>query len=156
MDVKALFPNCKKQKTSLHIEKAFKITNIDFKNIDREYLVKIVSVVTRGKHQDQTLKQFLMVPKPRTTLNSFLKRSSMGQFLGPPVKSWQELTQLQLNQLLGCLSASSVKKVMENHFFTLGGQIHQQTDGGCIGVGMTVEIAAIYMLVWDLSFLTKL
>ena len=143
-------------KTSAHIKKAFKITNVDFTNIDREFLIKIVSVVTRGKHQDENLKQFLMVPKPRTTLNSFLKRSSMGQFLGPPVKSYEELTKLQINQLLGCLTSNSVKKIMENHFFTLGGQIHKQTDGGCIGVDMTVEIAAIYMLVWDLSFLTKL
>ena len=87
------------------------MTNIDFRNIDREYLIKIVSVVTRGKHQDQVLKQFLMVPKPRTTLNSFLKRPSMAQFLGPPVKNWQDLTQLQINQLLGCLSAASVRKV---------------------------------------------
>ena len=32
----------------------------------------------------------------------------------------------------------------------------KQADGGCIGVDMTVEMAAIYMLIWDLSFLTKL
>ena len=34
MDVKALFPNCKKQKSSENIEKAFKLTNLDFKNVD--------------------------------------------------------------------------------------------------------------------------
>ena len=32
----------------------------------------------------------------------------------------------------------------------------KQVDGGCIGVDMTVELAAIYMLIWDLSLLTKL
>ena len=32
----------------------------------------------------------------------------------------------------------------------------KQADGGCIGVDMTVEMAAIYMLIWDLSFLMKL
>ena len=54
------------------------------------------------------------------------------------------------------MSAKSVKTVLENHFFTLGGRVMKQVDGGCIGVDMTVELAAIYMLIWDLSLLTKL
>ena len=40
MDVKSLYPNCKKEKSAINIEKAFKITNLEFKNIDREFLVK--------------------------------------------------------------------------------------------------------------------
>ena len=82
MDVKALFPNCKKQKSSENIEKAFKLTNLDFKNVDTEFLVKLVSVVNRGKHQDQNLQQFLQTPKARTTLNSFLKKPKAGRDSG--------------------------------------------------------------------------
>ena len=85
-----------------------------------------------------------------------MKKPSAVQFLGPPEKSCENLTQVQINQLLGCLCSKSVRTVMENHYFTLGGQIYKQTDGGSTGVDMTVEIAGIYMLVWDLAFLTKL
>ena len=97
-----------------------------------------------------------MTPKNRTTLNSFLKRPSLNQFVAPPNKSHIELNNDQINILLGCLSASSVKAVLQNHYFTLGGKIYKQSDGGSIGLDMTVELAAIYMLMWDLAYLTKL
>ena len=76
MDVKALYPSCKKDKSAQKIEKAFIMADLDFRNLDRDFLVKVVSIVTRGNHQDQDIQQFLMKPKARTTLNSFIKRPS--------------------------------------------------------------------------------
>ena len=91
MDVKALYPSCKKDKSAQKIKKAFIMADLDFRNLDRDFLVKVVSIITRGNHQDQEIQQFLMKPKPRTTLNSFIKRPSRGQFYGPPLRSCEDI-----------------------------------------------------------------
>ena len=80
----------------------------------------------------------------------------MNQFMGPPERGWENLTDDSVRLLLGILSARTIKTVLLNHYFTLGGKVYRQSDGGSIGLDLTVELAAIYMLIWDLSFLTKL
>ena len=60
-----------------------------------------------------------------------------------------------VNILLGSLTAKCVQTVMKNHFFTLGGKIYRQSDRGPTGLDMTVEVASIYMLLWDLAVLNK-
>ena len=80
----------------------------------------------------------------------------MNQFIGPPERSCEHLTIDLVNTLLCTLSAKSVKTVLLIHYFTLGGKVHRQSVGGSIGLNLLVEIAAIYMLIWDLSFLNKL
>ena len=99
MDVKGLYPSCKIEKSCSNIEKAFRMTGLEFQNIDAQFLVKLVSVITRGQHSDPEIKKFLLKPKPRTSLNSILKRSSMNQFHGPPEKDFNELTGPQINTL---------------------------------------------------------
>ena len=131
------------------------MTNLSFENIDKEFLVKIVSIVTRGKHKDPEMNKFLMIPKTRTSLNSFIKRPSMNQFHGPPEVSYENLTRPDVNVLLGSLTSKCVQTVMENHYFTVGGKIFRQSDGGPTGLDLTVEVAAIYMLLWDLAVLQK-
>ena len=105
-----------------------------------------MSIITRGKHTDPEMNKYLMKPKTRTSLNSFLRRPSMNQFHGPPEVSHENMTDPEVNILLGSLTAKCVKVVMENHYFTVGGKIYRQSDGGPAGLDITVEVAAIYML----------
>ena len=59
-------------------------------------------------------------------------------------------------QLIAMLTSKSVKVVMENHYFQIGGRIFKQREGSAIGVDMSVEGASLYMLTWDDQFLKKL
>ena len=120
MDVKGLYPSCKIEKSCSNIEKAFRMTGLEFQNIDAQFLVKLVSVITRGQHSDPEIKKFLLKPKPRTSLNSLLKHPSMNQFHGPPEKDFNELTGPQINTILGSLTAKCVQTVMKKHYFAVG------------------------------------
>ena len=70
MDIGALYPNCKQEKSGKSIEEATKLCGIKFKNIDRPFLAKFTSIVTRGKSGNKHIDEFLQIPKRTTTLNS--------------------------------------------------------------------------------------
>ena len=53
------------------------------------------------------------------------------------------------------MASAGVKTVMSNHFYTIGGIIRKQTDGGAIGSDMTGEMSCVYMLEWDDIFTRK-
>ena len=86
-DVGALYPNCKKDKSGLAIQEAVKICGIDFRNIDKPFLTKFVSLVTRGKSGVKVIDDFLQTLKRQTTLNSYLRRRDENRFQGPPSKA---------------------------------------------------------------------
>ena len=156
MDVKALYPNVKTKKLMKKIQEAVKICDLEFDNIDKEFLTKFVSVLTRGKSGNNEADEFLQTPQNRTTLNSFLRKRSERQFLGPPLRNHTQMEKKHLKILLGIAAARSTQVVMENHFFTISKKIFRQKDGSPIGLDMSVEGASIYMLLWDRDFLQKL
>ena len=45
---------------------------------------------------------------------------------------------------------------MENHFYTIGGDIRLQSNGGAIGSDLTGECARLYMMQWDEKLKLKL
>ena len=45
---------------------------------------------------------------------------------------------------------------MDQHFYTFGGKLHKQTDGGTIGTDIAGEVARNVMSVWDTVFLKRL
>ena len=100
MDVSALYPSCKAEKSSLKVEKAFRLSGLEFKHVNREFLVKVVSVITGGNHEDPNIREFLAKPKRRTTLNSFLKNPSWTKFEDTPIKNSETLSNLEENILL--------------------------------------------------------
>ena len=51
--------------------------------------------------------------------------------------------------MIGLLAASSVETVMGNHYYTIGGTIRKQEEGGAIGSDMTGEVTRDYMILWD-------
>ena len=44
---------------------------------------------------------------------------------------------------------------MRNHYFSIDGKIWKQRDGSPIGLDISVEIAGLYMSMWDKLFLDK-
>ena len=50
----------------------------------------------------------------------------------------------------------SVRTVMSNHFFKIGGQVYRQRDGSPIGLDLSAETACIYMTLWDTKLRRKL
>ena len=119
-------------------------------------MVKIVSVLVRGRTTDNIINKFLQTPKRRTTLNSFMKRRSNDQFEGPAPRQPGEMDDDMTRKLLAIAASKTSRKVMETHYFTICKRIFRQSDGCPIGLDMSVEAAAIYMLLWDEEFLKAL
>ena len=93
----------------------------------------------------------LPTAKGTTTLNSFTKKNKITQFTCEKI----QYTQYEKRLLLGAAVSVAVYQVMDNHYFKIGGSIHKQSDGGSIGMDLTVELASIYMLLWDEKFKKK-
>ena len=52
--------------------------------------------------------------------------------------------------------SNTINECMGNHYYTFGGGIFKQSDGGAIGTDIAGEIARCVMSVWDVTFLKKL
>ena len=53
------------------------------------------------------------------------------------------------------MAASAVNLCMSGHFYTIGGDIRRQEEGGAIGSDLTGELARVDMLQWDQRFQNK-
>ena len=123
-----------------------------FKELDTDILVKYVSLAAATERDIyEEVRDLLVRPKPRTTLCSYANKPTENQFHERP----RPLTRRETRKLLGAAMALGVRAVMSHHFFKIGGKTYRQRDGGAIGMDLTVELAAIYMLEWDSKFLSK-
>ena len=59
MDVAALYPNCKVTPTSRKIFQCIRNCGLDFVEVNKPFLMKIVSILTRGVTENQELNRFL-------------------------------------------------------------------------------------------------
>ena len=126
MDVKGLYPNCKKSTTCKMIEEAVRKCNIEFQNLNKWYLVRFVSILCKGKSGRPGLDRYLPTLKHKTTLNSWIRRKSDAQFLNRPEVSESEMSPGDMKTLLGIALAKSVGTVMSNHFFAINGKVYRQ------------------------------
>ena len=53
------------------------------------------------------------------------------------------------------MAPSAVDVCMSNHYYTIGGEIGRQMEGGAIGSDLTGEEARIYMFLWDNKLMDK-
>ena len=98
--------------------------------------------IDRTRIEDEELEDFVPIPQPRTTFNSFVnpkKRSRAtngdSQFSQPtclPNKS-------QVKKLVGLALGEATKVTMNNHFYTINGEVRRQKEGGAIGSDATGE-----------------
>ena len=56
----------------------------------------------------------------------------------------------------GWAISKALEATYKNHFYTVGGEVHHQTDGGPQGLDTAVEGAELYMVVFDSKFLIML
>ena len=106
----------------------------------RRYLSLIVDWSIISKHK---LDKCVPKPKPRTTLNSYTnpskraKETNCDSLFNPPLT---EPTSQQIRTMISLVVSEGVKVVMSNHYYTFGGHIYRQRDGG--GIGTEIEITS--------------
>ena len=108
--------------------------------------------------KDLKLLEVVPVPKSTTTFKSFITprgtaRDTGGnsQFTAPR----RVPTVNEVRKLIGLLCADATYTCMNNHFYTIGGEVRVQSDGGSIGSDLTGEVARVYMLLWDQRLINK-
>ena len=120
-------------------------------------LVRHVSLtVDRQKLKDLKLDEVVPKPKRTTTFRSFIHPQKTSKKTGDDSQFESVRRQPTLKEkkcLIGLLAASTVEVVMANHFYTIGDEIRRQTEGGSIGSDLTGEVARLYMLQWDKTFM---
>ena len=102
-----------------------------------------------------------MVPEPKgkTTLNSYIKPRGRAKETNEDSqfkKVTRNPTAKEIKILVSLLIAKATETTMENHFYSIGGDIRIQTDGGAVGSDTTGEESRLYMLIWDKTLLGKL
>ena len=134
MDVKALYPSVSKQLATRTMVKAVKESNIPWVQVDSHSLSRYVSlIIDRKVIKNQGLDDYIPVPKPRTTLNSYTNPSKEARavncdsLFNPPAK---DPSDREVRKMLALAVGESVRVTMDNHYYTFGGNIHKQNDGG--------------------------
>ena len=160
MDVSAFYPSVTSEMAAKAVDKNIRLADLEWKEIDVKQLTRYVAMtIDRKKVEEEELEDVVPIPKPRTTFNSYVnpkKRSRAtngdSQFSQPtslPNKS-------QLKKLIGLALGEATKATMNNHFYTINGEIRRQKEGGAIGSDATGECTRLYMLTWDKRLATKL
>ena len=127
MDVKSLYPNCKLSKDSQHIKDTMRLGLTHYKNEDYRRLSKMLAL-TLGS-TGTALDQYIKKPKGTTILHSFAKKDAPGQFLEPE-KDTSMMTDPERRAMVGWAICQGLKVTYSNHYYTAGGQIQKQKDGG--------------------------
>ena len=116
MDVAALYPSCKMDPTSKHIEVAIKQCGLVFKEIDKKYLSQYVSILTGG-YVTPEVKRLIPTAKQKTTLNSYVTDPKPSQFSENSEIPYEQLSDSEVRKLLALGVSKTIKVVMGNHFF---------------------------------------
>ena len=135
-------------------------SNIKWENINISQLVRHVSLVCDRKViSDEKLSDVVPTPKTKTTLNSFIAqrgtaRKTNGDSQFVPAERLPDCEETK--RLIGLLCSETVKTCMMSHFYTIGGDIRKQSEGGSIGSDLTGECARLVMIQWDDKLIAKL
>ena len=153
MDVKSLYPNCKLREASQHVKDTARLGLTSYCNVDYKKLSKYLAL-TVGK-TNSNLDKYLPTPKGTTTLHSFTRRDTPGQFwdaeLDPSL-----MTDGERKMMVAWGICQGLAVTYQNHYYTAAGVIHRQEDGGPQGVCTAVEASEIYMLAFNRKYLVKL
>ena len=153
MDVCSLFPNCKLKECRGYILEALECGLLAYEDVDVLFMLKFLAL-TEGNPGGE-LEEFVPTPKGTTTLHSLLKNDNVGQFYGAQ-RSHSLMTQQQIRKAVGRTIGQALQVTYRNHNYTVGGEIHRQSDGGPQGLSTAVEGSETYMLGFDRKFLKRL
>ena len=121
-------------------------------DVDPKALARYVSVACVDEWVLDRVRHLLPISRSNTTILSYGRRSRPRQFRNERNGYSEEEVRL----LLGAAIATGVYTVMDNHFFKFMDCVYRQKDGGSIGMDLTVELASIYMSIWDEKFRLRL
>ena len=151
MDVKALCPSILKAMAARAARDAVNKTKLEWKNIDVTTLIRYVAVkIDREAIIKEHLDDVVPLPKGTTTLKSFANprgKEAMRTFRASQFYPTKRLpSKSEVTKIIGLMIADCIDTCMDNHYYTIGGHIRKQTQGGSIGSDLTGESARIYMM----------
>ena len=153
MDADALYPSCKVKEAAAHIREAIKLASVDFQGVDRRFLCRYLAI-TKGK-TGTAVDRFLPMAKGTTTLHSLVERDAPGQFWDSDMDP-SLMNDNDKNQLVGWALTEALEVTYSHHYYTVGGQVFRQKDGGPQGLDTAVEASEVYMLMFDKKYLARL
>ena len=153
MDACGLFPAIKRCMAIKAVIDSAKELKINYSETDPDVFIKMAALMCpREEIITHGLDDVVPVPKSTTTLNSYTHHPSNNQFQ----TTKQAPTPDQLNIIISLAISRSVNEAMLHHYYSIGGCIKRQADGGAIGVDLTNEVSCLYMLRWDREFREKM
>ena len=157
LDVVALYPSIMRGMAMEAISKAIERSDIRWEQVNTKWLSRYVAM-TRDRKEINRLGLGEVVPHPKgkTTFRSYSAprdnaKTTDGdsQFTGETRRPSQKETR----RLIGLMAATTVELCMRSHFYTIGGNIRVQSEGGAIGSDLTGETSKVVMNDWDSRFL---
>ena len=136
MDVCSLYPNCLLKDTAKHLREALKEGATTFRNTDMAFCLKYLAVTEAPV--DKELAEFMPLPKGTTTLHSLITNEHQGQF-HPAEKPPELMGEAEKTLAHGWAISKALEATYQNHFYTVGGEVHHQSDGGPQGLDTAVE-----------------
>ena len=143
-------------------KESIRISKLKWKNVNITYLTRYISLtIDRKVICDEKLQDVIPIPKNSTTLNSFTNPSTNStakatngdsQFF--PVN--KEPTKEQINKIIGLAISVGSDVCMDNHMYSINGEVRRQLKGGAIGSVLTGDNSRLYMINWDKKYKSKL
>ena len=160
MDVCALYPSISVSLAMKTILKTIKESKLRWEEIDLETLERYISLTVNSEDlKKHKIKDCVPKAKSRTTLQSWIQprgtaktTNSNSQFL-PKERNPRDR---DYRVMIALAVAHTVKECMLKHFYTFGGHIQRQVDGGAIGSDLTGDMARDTMSQWDKKFIDRL
>ena len=129
-------------------------TGAYYVNCNRRFLLKYLSITGQAKGTD--IEKYIPQAKGTTTLHSLVKNEHQGQFQDALVNP-DQMTQEEVTEAQSWAITQALEVTYGTHFYTAGGQVHKQTDGGPQGLSTAVEASDLYMLQgFDCKYLRRL
>jgi hypothetical protein len=155
LDVVSMFPNLKAVPVSKMAGRAVLESSVEFAGVDYQ-MVGIYLALSYPRHELVKLGLSDFIPirevKPggrsKITISSVECRSPKlakeKWIFSPKSPSWSE-RKLMLSKAVEV----GVRECFRNHLYTFNGQVYRQTEGGPIGLRLSMAISRLVMAMWD-------
>ena len=114
------------------------------------FMLKYLSVT--GAAVDKEIQKYVPPAKGTTTLHSLTTNEHQGQFY-PAEQPPEAMSEEEKSLAHGWAITKALETTYQNHFYTVGGDVHHQSDGGPQGLDTAVEGSELYMVAFDDKFL---
>ena len=159
-DVKALFPSLDNVFTADTVCEMFMNSDITIKGVDYEEVGLYLALNTTDTELEQLgLQDYCPTRKnnrgPKPTITGcgsrIEKKERFRCWNTPKKKVTDELEEVQRKMFTEALRIV-IKFIMKNHVYQFDNKIHNQEEGGPIGVELTGELAQVFMIWWTKQF----